>query len=232
MSKLLNKVEDLNQFFPEVELDKGLEDYISTTHGFQFFKHPFYVGIYGKFLNHQINESVKKKAKLAAECYAKKDFSQYVFWHERPFRLDALMRVAFDTETLNEKQRNKMAKLIQEVWTDAEWPGVNFNTYLFLLRRFVRGSDLCLRAQRKVPLILYRGAVGNEITRRKIGISWTDDLEVATWFSMRNAQTFKKEPVLLRVRAEADDIFLMYNGRAEQEFLLDPRRIKPRVERI
>lgn len=73
-------------------------------------------------------------------------------------------------------------------------------------------------------VILYRGVSKGRV---KLGLSWTDDKEMAKWFMNRWDDS---KNCLLTVKANKKDIIAYFNTRNENEFLLDVLKYKDKIK--
>ena len=71
------------------------------------------------------------------------------------------------------------------------------------------------------PLTVYRGGTGS-IDEVAEGISWTLDLEIAKFYASAWPKRWgiKREPIILSMQVECDDVVAFLNGRQEMELLV------------
>jgi len=69
------------------------------------------------------------------------------------------------------------------------------------------------------PFRIYRGVSGHGRARRLHGLSWTSSLSKACWFSTRFA---RPNPAVLCADVDANEVIAYWNGRSEQEFIVQP----------
>jgi len=114
-------------------------------------------------------------------------------------------------------------KNITAVWSTAEWPasiiGVDEWVRMFRAVGFVADDD---EPPPAAPLELYRGTTWG----RRRGMSWTRDIDRARWFARRLQQDDGLVFRLL-VPAEAVLAFVGFEGRTENEVVVDPRVLPP-----
>jgi hypothetical protein len=66
---------------------------------------------------------------------------------------------------------------------------------------------------------IYRGVAGSKKSRRVMGWSWTTDLHVACWFSLRLGL---KDPAVYEATIDENNIFAYVNDRNESEVICCP----------
>lgn len=85
-------------------------------------------------------------------------------------------------------------------------------------------------------VVLWRGVSGNG---KAHGVSWTDNVNIACVFAMhywnyrgKEAARWARNPRLYRTRVPIDDVLCYTNARGEREYLLDPRKVRPKRVRL
>ena len=197
------------------DLHPDLVDYVEeadATDGFIFIKHPFINELYFEGMNAVYNARYELKTEAVEEAREKKDWSGFVWLHERPFRFTALLEALgtgyWDAENLTEADR----ELVEMVWTDAEFPSVNRDYWLPLFEAMPRDSLAGLPK----TLTIYRGTSPDDET----GISWTTDKAIAEFFANR----FKDDGVVLEREIARSEALFYTEGRGESEVIFDPTR--------
>ncbi|KPF64287.1 hypothetical protein IP79_05830 [Porphyrobacter sp. AAP60] len=71
------------------------------------------------------------------------------------------------------------------------------------------------------PLTVYRGGTGS-IDEVAQGVSWTLDLEIAKFYALDWPKRWgiEREPMIVSMQVEWDDVFAFLNGRKESELLV------------
>ena len=71
------------------------------------------------------------------------------------------------------------------------------------------------------PLTVYRGGTGS-IDEVAEGISWTLDLEIAKFYALDWPKRWgiEREPIIVSMQVECDDVFAFLDGRKESEMLV------------
>lgn len=155
------------------------------------------------------------------------DWSRYVFRHERPYRLEALLRAA---EAGLRGDPAAFWPLVASVWIDTENVREMFDEWVELW-----GSDVPERARvmdedeqaalAALPetVEVYRG-VGHAAAVR--GLSWTTDHDKAVWFAQRFAADQRRAPYLAYGRVAKADVLAHFLGRAESEIVALPETVE------
>lgn len=199
-----------------VPLDPELEMYITEENGMTVFKHRFCVlPFYTKASNFFINQFVKQQTERAEEALKEKDYSSFIWTHERPFRLNAILEIArFCTPKLK-------AELLSHIWTDCEFPHINEDTWRMLFKQIRNSNHLMtdeeLKAYNKLDptlVTVYRGVSIKPYS----GISWTLDKDKALWFANRFSDGDKQ--FLLTAVVPTEKIIALLNGRGESECII------------
>ncbi len=123
--------------------------------------------------NERLNKMLGLKQEARLEARNKKTWHSYVFLHERPYRIDALMSII---DMVKKKDR---WELIREVFIDTENLADNLDDWRELLVEAI-GKDVW-RTKKDLPasIQVYRGGYPDK------GVSWTLNLEKAKWFANR-----------------------------------------------
>jgi hypothetical protein len=186
---------------------KAIEDsVVDAGSGFRMSTHPLYHTIWshegedvtgmpehmqGHFGKPWLRRYITAKLEMLAEAKAKRDWSQYIFIHERPHRCNILYQLVMS----NSIPEDQLAKLILEVWSDTEFPHICFEQWAVIFAstthgRFMAALDKSERGfygRLPAEVTVYRG-IGKETEPSwlaEIGFSWTLNKEKAEWFSHR-----------------------------------------------
>ena len=136
----------------------------------------------------------------------------------------------------NELSVEDYNEMLAHVWVDVENPNQDANVKISQWIRFFKKADKSLimepddlKYYKSLPndelITIYRG-VGKG--REPMGLSWTDDIEVAKWFANRWKNT---EAYLLKGQVYKEDIFAYFNTRNEHELLTNVKKVI-NIERI
>jgi len=187
-------------------------------------RHPLCVTLYIPGMEPMLNARLENVRELVDGYWAKGRWSNYVYAHERPFRLTALLRVIHD----GSPKDRELWELLSWTWRDSEHPWVNRRMWETLWTMDRPGIQFAtayrdrkelarLHALQKVTV--YRGTPGS---KGRKGISWTLDKERARWFSLRFA-TAKERPRVWTLEVPGEMILAYLTDRNEDEVVIDPR---------
>jgi hypothetical protein len=154
----------------------------------------------------------QKKADLE-KAIAEKKYSQIIFLHERPYRLEAF------TQITKELSDAKYWSLLASVWTDTENGWQNLPTWRALFWSKRPGRENLMDADERFTLAnlpetveIYRGCT-NKLNED--GISWTLNRDKAEFFANR----FSNGGIVLSKFINKSDIIAVFNGRGEAEVI-------------
>lgn len=217
----VNQLEDeLLRFMEEFaseELLPELKPYIKTQNGIRMLHHPLVVQVpYIEQMNKRTNQFYRHKVADLAKAKQGQNYSQYIFLHERPYRLHAFMDLFMEGEI--QKAPKKYWELLHDVWIDTESPYVNLDVWKMLFTQnlpfqeyFMTETDREVFKGLPDNLTIYRGYNG----KGKWGISWTLDKEDAAYFANR----FRKNGKIAQKVVSKDKVFGYTNQRNEQEII-------------
>jgi hypothetical protein len=195
-------------------LHPALKPWVRETILGPMVKHPYvFVNMLGGMGAQTANEIYEWKRKVRREYINERDWSQFIYAHERPWRMVAL-------ERLWERGRitlDELRAVLPEIWIDTEMPEGNQQEPMYLFREagFVTDDQKSFDA---LPdeIVLYRGVDGEfEITPS--GPSWTTQLHTARIFAYR----FGAHGIVYRYRAKKSEALAWFTGRDEAEIILD-----------
>lgn len=154
----------------------------------------------------------QKKADLE-KAIAEKKYSQIIFLHERPYRLEAFIQIA------NELPDSKYWSLLASIWTDTEngWQNLEQWRALFGSDRPARGhlmdeNEHFTFGNLPETVEIYRGC---QEGINEDGLSWTLDPEKAKFF----AERFGKPGKVLKKAVNKAQIVALFSGRNEAEVI-------------
>ena len=170
----------------------------------------------------------QQRYKVVGEYLSKKDGLFGVFVQIRkPDRFNFLYMVK---ELLTDEE---FSDLLSDIWTQTEFPhmyGVKFLISLFDdSKRELLMSEDELNVYDKLPMMVdvYRGIQDIGSKKKTIrGLSWSLDKEKALWFSKR----FSGSGKLYKGIIYKDNIYAYFNGRKEEEIVLNPYHLKNVME--
>lgn len=201
LMQLLSKKEELH---PE------LKRYFDGTH----IQHPLIYSIYHfEQTNALTNARYLAKKKAVEEAKERKDYSGYIWLHERPYRLDAFLSI------MNELENIAYWEMLAAIWIDSENIWQNLSRWRQLLnsprpmkRYFMDEEDRTFLRKLPDTIIIYRGYQKGQ---NKRGLSWTLDYNKAKWFAKR----LKDNGMVATKRISKAKVFAYLGGRGESEII-------------
>jgi len=173
-----------------------------------FVRHPMYCGFYfekfpmppemgGGFMS--MEDRIKKKLEFLPN--KEEDNEAWVFFHERPYRLLAMLECEYTGE------------LVRRVYMDAEFPqGLEWRGIFepFSPEELMNEEDLEFYNKLPEEFTIYQGDTGDPHE-----ISWTLNRSVAEWFANRfNGSGVVREKTIKKSEARA-----YFGGRSEEEII-------------
>lgn len=198
-------------------LHPDLAQYLSRD-GYSL-KHPLVFSVpYDQTLNALLNAQYDHKRAAAEQAKDSKDFSHFIFLHERPYRL-----LAFD-ECKEMMEPEEYWTLLHSIWIDSENIWQHQSLWVHLLSATIPGSFMTSEEQdqlNRLPdlVTIYRGY---EKGRNARGMSYTLNPEKAKWFA--NRWKNPKYPGVVKERCiKKSRIFAFTNDRNEEEVIVLPK---------
>jgi hypothetical protein len=169
----------------------------------------------------RVNSYYQHKKEKRAECEAEGKWGQYIFIHERPYRLEAL---CYAMRNYTNLAADYWAKLIGEVWVDSEnihqHQGSWINLWMALNepRLAMDAEDAAVFKQLPERFTVYRGISNPRFNPD--GLSWTTDKDRALWFANRKIKPKQHKPTLITGMVEKREVLACFNGRGENEIVV------------
>lgn len=209
----------LEKDFPVVDLHPMLQPWLempTTPNGWANLRHPLVYSVpYFDAMNSHLNRQFEYKSKAVAEAKKKKNWSEYIWMHEKPYRLTAFAEVANEYSLTNKEYW----QFLKSVYQESENIWQNKLVWLQFLRserrdriEFMDDEDRQIFWELPKEVTVYRGYIKG---KNKNGISFTLSHETAKWFANRFG---RGEVLTQRVRKEA--IFAYLGGRGEEEVII------------
>jgi hypothetical protein len=192
--------------------------YLETSKGeWEMLRHPLVYQVPFRS-NGSANAQYAQKLKAVKEALGAWNYSQYVFLHERPYRVEAFKKIEKKLGIVNYWQ------LLTQVWIDTE------NQYAYLkdwkkLLASDRGNrhdmmnDEDNQALRSLPdeVTIYRGC---QKGLNENGLSWTLDKSKAEFFANR----FGKKGIILERKIPKSEIVALLTVRGETEVIWEDKK--------
>lgn len=183
--------------------------------------------VYSPAMNALINRQYAERRKALDKAEDDQNWERYIFVHERPYRIDALLW-AIGNGLDEDSQR--YWQIVGSVWMDSENIHENYASWRKLLMADIpdRISTMDPEDDRIVyndladTLTIYRG-VGDY--KYPEGMSWTLDRERAIWFANRYPRKGLK-PCLIEGTISKTDVIAYFGGRSESEIVALPETVK------
>ncbi len=217
--------EDLQKVEP---LHSELRKYLRTTVIGRMVHHPFCVDYIPDLERcNLINRRYEQKKKMAEDFLKDKKWENFVFIHDRPYRLDGLLKIC------NEVDRKTLSELTASVWTDAEGLSINKKVWKMLFARCSQ-PDLMDESEKEkfaaLPetVTVYRGI---DTKKNVHGLSWTTEKSVAIWFANR----FRKkgqDAWLIEGQVKRSKIIAFLEQREESEVICLSKDVRNKKESI
>lgn len=201
------------------------------------FHHPLFVSIFPLASPLPIEEFLAFRQERANAFLARDELANFVFAHERAYRMNILQRLADDGAFGHSgRQAVKFWRLAAQVWIDAEHAEDNpcwtrlLETPIPLRWAMTKPKDR--RALHSMPdlITLYRGAhVFDEDDLHlaaRSGWSWTTSLTTARFFARRFLPS-RMRPLIITAQVKKADVVAYLTSRDEQEMLIRPGSIGP-----
>lgn len=211
--ELLHRKEDLHaDLKPYLEQDSSLGTIL---------RHPLIFQVpYHAMMNAMINAQYTAKSERVKEVLAQKDYSGYVFWHERAYRISKFVEIM---EELSDKE---YWSILGAIWTDSEniWQFSDLIEELLASER--PGREAMMDGYESETLdrlpdefMVYRGH--QDINQH--GYSWTLSFWMAHWMAGRYRP--KKQGVL-SAKISKEHVVALLLGRSEAEIVCLPEDLK------
>jgi hypothetical protein len=223
-------LDDLQDYFAEEELHPALKPYVQDEESWPTLKHPLVYQVpYSPQLNKQSNKMFETKKEVIRQAREEGRWETVVWMHERPYRLQAFLDVAFEIE-----DDTRFWELVGGIWTDSEncWQCRSDWYEIFTCGRDDRQAmmdDKEREALSKLPdeITVYRGFTkhdGEVLEDNDVQLhsfSWTLDRKRAVWFAQRLARDGDTSYVATAV-VNKSDVVAHFLGRGEAEIVVIP----------
>ena len=196
------------------ELHPDLLPYVEESEFGKMLRHPLHYEVPWIFSNAMANRRYEEKLKMVQKAIDSQNWKQYVWLHERPYRVDAFKEIQ---ELLEDSE---YWHLLGQIWTDTEngWANLEDWKKLFSSRRPKRSYLMDWDEQMALDSLADRVTIyrGCQKGLNENGISWTLKRDKAEWFATR----FGKDGKVLEMRINKSRILAVFTGRNEFEVVI------------
>lgn len=223
-----NPFQDFNSTLDD--LDDELKDSMQSDSVFgTVIKHPllFWIGPINPAMVSYINNGISAKRKALAEAEKEKNWSSYIYLHERPYRINAF------EDVMDQMSDSEYWENLSSIWVDSESIGTEPERWLELLssERKSRDSFMNKDEQKKFAELpetftVYRGY--SEGDSEEFGMSWSTDYGVAEWFARRFSDK-TSEIIIEEMDIAKTDAMAYLTRRGEDEIIIDMKTAKKRA---
>lgn len=212
-------------FGPAEELDPELQEYLEESDTFgEMIRHPLVFSIiHVPQMNRWVNNALRSKRAALAVAEADSNWRDYVYLHERPYRVTAF------TEIMDNMDDAAYWALLGRIWIDSENIRQNPRIWQTLLRSERGDREAIMRdherealAELPATITVYQG----HTDRRHDGWSWTTERHTAEWFATRFATLEGGRPVVTTATVAKADVIAYFTGRNESEILAPRTKVR------
>jgi len=190
----------------------------------QMIRHPLvYSMLHAPAMNWHVNQSLKAKKEAVKQALAEERWHSYIYLHERPYRVGALLDIADEVDDAT------YWELVGSVWIDSENIWQNEDAWDEVLHadreerdRVMDDEDRACLAMLPDEFPIYRGF---SVEGREDGLSWTTDKIRAKWFGKRFAELHDGAYLASGVVSKSD-VIAHFMGRGESEIVVLPERVR------
>ena len=202
LSSIMNKKEPLCS---------ELKNRLFENDSFQYISHPLVISVpYMEETNALLNKQLEVRKDYVVKKLQKKDFEGYIFMHEKPYRLDAFLKI------MNQLSDKSYWGILRDIWQNIENNWQNLETWKELMQSNRKHREFFMEEEERDFLntlpetfTIYRGHTFNN----ENGFSYTLDIEKAKWFSKR----FSRKGAVSEKVINKSDVFAYLSS--EQEII-------------
>jgi hypothetical protein len=211
------------------DLDPELAAYLDTDghFGWQMLRHPLVYSVpYMPQMNALHNEQLRRKTEELDRAIAARNYTRFVYLHERPYRIDAFRRLVF----FHDVNDHEYWTLLGDIWTDTENLWQNVDVWRRCLtsprphRHDMMSADerACYVNVLPDEITVYRGYDERGTAR---GLSWTTNKIVAKFFARRLSEP-GATLYLAQGTVDKADVLAYFDGRSEYEVVVLPENVR------
>jgi hypothetical protein len=190
-----------------------------------YLRHPLVYAVpYSEQMAPYYNRRLRIMRIQTEKALAAGDWGSYIWQHERPYRLSALIKVI---DRLSDEEYWPM---IGQFWTDSENIHQNSQTWRTLWSSRRPGREAVMDDEEREVLAslpdivpIYRGFRHTKSLR---GMAWTLDRDKAVWFARRLASSKTPQPRVANAMVARHKILAYFAGRNEQEIVVLSRDLQ------
>jgi hypothetical protein len=200
------------------QLNPDLVPYLEqSSEGWMMLRHPLVYQV-PFFSNGSANAYYEQKRKAVEKATGDKNYKQFVWLFERPYRVEAFIKIA------DKLSDTDYWRLLSDVWIDTENQYAYIKEWKKLLaskrsnRHYMmtEEEDNILRSLAQ-EVTIYRGC---QKGINEDGLSWTLDKSKAQFFANR----FGKKGIILERTVSKNDIVAVLTGRGESEVICEVKK--------
>ncbi len=217
----------LDGIFDPEPLHPDLQDRLRHIPGLGLcLQHPYVYSVpYHEPLNKQLNLRYAAKLARLEETYTAGNWPNYIGLHERPYRINALMKIEAHLSD------PEFWKLLANTWIDSENIRECYRQWMSLWhsRRPGRAEHVMEEEERSAlaampdPLVIFRG-VGNRAGVK--GLSWTLDPAIARRLGSRyGVGNTGSTMIVARGVVQKHHVLAYFSGRNEEEIVVIPGHV-------
>lgn len=216
----MTDVDELRRLMNNDEpLHPDLEEYVYETEMFgPVLKHPLVFDVPMSFTS-LVNKRYEHKLKAVDDADREGNWSQYIWLHERPYRLEAFFDIE---ERLTDAE---YWDLLGDVWIDSENIYENYADWSEALGSERANSHLMMSKEERAALEelpdrirIWRGGIED---LNELGLSWTTDKSRAVWFADRFANVgVRGEAVVTEAYVHKSNVVAYFTRRGENEIVI------------
>lgn len=183
------------------------------------------------------NEQYRLKLAALTRAANEADWHTWLFLHQRPYRVDALLQLMDEHQDLPPE---RFAQLAADVWTDSENIFENLEEWFYVFsvlnephvrRAMMAEEDQVTFDALPQRIAIYRGGLRG---LNDEGLSWTLDNAIARFFARRSWLAHQHhQPVILRGTVLKDEVIAFFDAahRREREIVV-PDTATVRVQEV
>jgi hypothetical protein len=213
---------ELQELFGPEDLDQELIPYVNRHPRLgKIIQHPLVYSVpHFDASNKMCNRQLQAKKIACAEALRQQKWDRYIFLHERPFRLWALLKIK------DQMDDTAYWQAVGAAWIDSENIHQEYPAWNALWKDDRPLKHLAMEEEERDFLVnlpesfqVFRGV--KSVVGKK-GLAWTLDREKAEWFATR----FGGSGFVYVATVQKSQCHAYFSGRNESEIVVEPFQIK------